>query len=400
MLKKYKSIVIDFGLNFIASFMLTVVTQFVLFPYVARTHNSDVYGIILSLMGIANTIVGTVGGSLNNTRLIVESEYNDGESKGDFNVILLFLLFVSILFFYLIAQREKNNLSISSFSLYIFFATLRTYSSVYFRIKIDYKKNLIANVFVVLGSFVGLLISSIYPFNNSWMIAFFLGEFCGLIYIILQSDFLREKFIITSNFKNIATKEFFLLLTTLFANILMYLDRFILLPILGGTSVAIYTVASFLGKSIGIFMTPLSGVLLTYYSKKGFIFNRKIFFKINISLLIFSIPFFIICYFFAPIVTKIFYPDFIENVKPYYVLVHITMILNSIGNMMQPAILKFVKIYWQFIVQLFYVVCFIGIGTWLSYSYGIMGFTIAALVSSVVRVVILNIVGGCFIQNE
>ena len=66
---------------------------------------------------------------------------------------------------------------------------------------------------------------------------------------------------------------------------MLYLDRLLLLPILGGSAVSVYTVASFAGKSLGVLMTPMAGVLLSYYAQKDYVMTRKTFWKINGSVL-------------------------------------------------------------------------------------------------------------------
>ena len=85
-------------------------------------------------------------------------------------------------------------------------------------------------------------------------------------------------------------KYIILIFTGLSTTLSTYLDRLIIYPLLGGDAVTVYTVASFFGKSLGIVMTPIAGVLLGYYAQRNFIMTKKKFWSINVTSS-FQIPF-------------------------------------------------------------------------------------------------------------
>ena len=62
-------------------------------------------------------------------------------------------------------------------------------------------------------------------------------------------------------------------------NILNYLDRFILLPIIGPVLVNVYFIASTASKMIGLVTTPINNVILSYLTVDNGNKNLKDLFK-------------------------------------------------------------------------------------------------------------------------
>ena len=92
MKQRKKKIVADFGINIIASGILTIMLQIVIYPLLASRYSDLEYGTILTIMGIMNIIIVTLGNSLNNVRLIQNKEYLDKNVTGDFNLLVIFAL--------------------------------------------------------------------------------------------------------------------------------------------------------------------------------------------------------------------------------------------------------------------------------------------------------------------
>ncbi len=66
---------------------------------------------------------------------------------------------------------------------------------------------------------------------------------------------------------NNVVKDYVMLLSTNSLNNLnLYLDRLILLPIIGGTAVTISFLSTFIGKMLATFLYPINNVVLSYIS--------------------------------------------------------------------------------------------------------------------------------------
>lgn len=399
-IRSKKNVLSDFLLNFVASFATTGVMQLLLYPWLSKVFNANEYGVILTVMGIMNTITGTIGGSLNNTRLLVESEYEKKEKRGDFLPLLMLgnLSGVLITIAYLQHQRNMNSAVMAGLVFFVVMASLRNYGSVYFRISLEYKKNLVCSLLIAGGNLAGFFLLYVTTIKSLWVLSFLIGEVIGVIYVCYSSDMIRERFIITHKIKAILKIEIAILLTTLISNMLTYLDRLILLPVLGGEAVSTYTVAAFLGKSFGVVMTPLAGVLLSYYAQKQYVMNIKKFWKINFLMIGISIPFMGVCFVASDFVTGLFYPTLIDGARDYLLLANTSAIINVTAAMTQPAILKFAKVYWQVIIQTLYAILYLGFGFMGARINGLQGFTIGALIAAIGRLFILYVVGSASLK--
>ena len=392
----------DFGLNILASFLITAVTQLIVYPWLARNYDSTTYGIILTIMGVGNVLLNTIGNSLNNARLILNSDYEEKGLQGDYPILLMVFntLSVFVFFVYICCSDSKFiPLTILLLLLYVVLGNIRVYGVVVYRIKLSFLKNLICSSAVAFGNIVGIAFIIITGYAYLWPLIFVSGELLGIIVLFITSDILKEPIKCTSLLKKTTGKYVVLLFTSLVANLLIYLDRLLLLPILGGDSVSTYTTASFFGKSLGIVMTPIAGVLLGYYSQNSFSMGKSLFRKINFIMIGFATGFFLVSLFLAKWFTGLLYPTLIEEAAPYLVLANLALIIGAVANMTQPAILKFAPINWQIVIQIVYFIAYFVGGFFGAKHNGIWGFSIAALVASAARLILLYIIGEYYFNE-
>ena len=399
---KLRSMSKDFLLNLLASFVATAVLQLVIYPMLAKQMDSEVYGVLLTIIGLANTFAATIGSSLNNTRLLLNSEYEEKSYSGDYLPILYVTNLIAAGVLIVILQRFHGN-PIANIILiaYMIANSIRTYGTVAYRIKINYTKNLICNILVAVGDLVGLGI--IFVTKSAlilWPITFLVGEILAIIYIIYSSDIFAEKIRKTPLFGRTINKNCVLMTTTLTANLLIYLDRLFLLPILGGDAVTTYTVASVFGKSLGILMAPLAGVLLSYFSQKDFKMDKKGFHIFNLVNICVAFLFMIVSHFISYWFTGIFYPEAIEEAKLFLDIANAAAITIVLGNMTQPTVLRYAPSYWLLIIQFVYCVSYMVGGLLVVGRYGLMGFSVVALGAAALKVVIQLLVGNMYIGEK
>jgi O-antigen/teichoic acid export membrane protein len=396
---KYKKIFSDFGINILASLILTMVLQIVLYPFLAENYNSHEYGVILVVMGIYNSIVAMFGTALNNTRLILNEKYVEKGIEGDFNLLLLIFCLISFFISYFILSIVFSFTFLSKIFLVIsiILGIIRSYSSVAFRINLKFKLTFYCNCIIAIGYVVGILLVKL---TNFWPLAFCVGEFFACLFIWNKTTILKEKITTTKMFKYTSNRTTILLLTILMENILIYLDRLLLMPFLGASKVAIFTVASFFGKGLGTLMIPISGVLLSYYSKKSFRMSNKVFWKINIIIVIVGCLFYILSYVISPWVTGLLYPSLVNLALPYIFLANLGAIINIVANIVHPSVLKYAPIRWQFVIQMIYGLTYVGLGVLMINIDGLRGFCIAVIIANLLRLVILLAVGTQSIKRE
>lgn len=390
--EKGKKIILDFGYNIVATMVVTIVLQLVVYPFLATFFSKETYGLLLTIMGIANIFVVSFGGGLNNVRLIHGSIYEEKKITGDFNILLLFSVSIGTIIFDIIVatQFKIDGVSLLFLSLYVLVGVVINYWTVSYRIIINYKSNLFYNVVLSIGYLIGIVVTKK---TENWTIVFVLGEVLGLFFLLKTTFLYREKITVSELFPK--TMKAFLVLvgTNCIANIVTYLDRIFLYPMLGGEQVTIYTVSSFVGKSVGLLITPIAGVLLSYYSQKSFKMTVKKYWTVNGITLFAGTLMGIIAVVIAPWITGVLYPTVIYEARDYLVIANVASIIGAITNIVSPSVLKFANIFWQIVVQIIYAMVYIGFGYIGMVYCGLQGFCIATLLVNLFRMLLLMIIG-------
>lgn len=392
----------DFILSLLASAVTTAASQLITYPLLARLCTQEEYGLILTIMGIGNVIILAFGNSLNNVRLVMNAEYEEKQVEGDFLPMLSVLTLTGTVIYciYLCNFGKNHPITVLMLTGFALVGILQSYGSVAFRIKINYFKNLMLCIWIAVGNVLGITIFYLTKQFAFWAMTFLFGQAVGLIYIYTRSDLFREKKRKTVLFWKTAKKECVLLFTTLCANLLVYLDRLLLYPLLGAEAVSIYTVSSFFGKSLAILMTPISSVLLSYYAQRDFEMTRSRFWKTNSLTLLVSAAFMGLSVILSEWVTGFLYPTIIEQAKPFLFMANLAAVVNVIGNMVSPAVLKYASTSWMAVNQIVYMILYLGLGILLSRNDGLRGFSYAALIAGVVRVLIFYIVGHFALRDS
>ncbi|MCH5342430.1 MAG: hypothetical protein J1E64_00215 [Acetatifactor sp.] len=394
-----KKIITDFGYNILATIAVTAALQLVVYPYLAVCFSGEIYGQLLTIMGVANVFISSLGGSLNNVRLLQKDSYNERNVTGDFSLLLIGFSAIGTLIFGMIISIQFRVLGWPLFILLLMvcIGIIEGYWTVAYRIVINYKAYLIYNVLMSIGYLVGIFIAKQI---NIWSIPFILGEFFALLFLIKSTLIYKEPFKITPLFPKTLKIYVILIGTNLIVNAVNYLDRFFLYPILGGEQVSIYTVSSFVGKSIGLLVTPIAGVLLSYYAQSTFKMTVKRYWTINGITLVVGGVAGILAVILSPWVTGILYPTLIEDARQYLWLANIASLIGALANILAPSVLKFANIFWQIIIQLAYVVIYLGMGYLLLLNYGLLGFCVATLAVNLIRMLFLMLIGHISIRNS
>ena len=383
----------DFILNILASAVLTGTMQIIVYPLLAKWVSLAEYGTIVTAMGLINTVVGGLGTSLNNTRLIMNSEYGKKKLIGDFNFVLIFASLISGMLLTLISSlylgyQFSHSILVGITSI---FMVCRQYFVVDYRLALNFEKILICNICGAIGYIIG--VGAFYIGIRIWSIVFLCSELLSLVYILASSSVWKEPYNRTELFKPMIGKAGILLVSVLFANVLTYFDRIFLYPTLGSESVSVYTVASFFGKSLAIVMTPVGGVLLGYFAQDEYRFSKGKFVAFDGLIMVVSIVFAIIAFIISPIITSLLYPDIFLEAKRYIFIANTASIIAVSCNMLQTVILKFSPTYFQMIKEGLYAIIYFSLGIILIRKYGLMGFCVATLVSNTLRYVIITSMG-------
>ncbi|WP_145504632.1 lipopolysaccharide biosynthesis protein [Peribacillus frigoritolerans] len=394
-----KNFFLDISLNIISSALSAVILQFVIYPLISRKLDQISFGEILTIMGIVNISAVMLGNSLNNIRLIVNSEYEEEKVTGDFLPLLGMASIVNISI--IIVATFLLNISKSPFSIFILviislLTLMRSYLSVAYRIKINYKMIFYHSVVYCIGLIIGAILMQ---FWFSWEIAFLCGEIFSFIYLIFTSDLHKEPIKITLKFRSTLKRYYYLAISSFIGNVLVYLDRLIILPVLGGRSVAVYYAATIIGKMSSFVLQPISGVLLTYFSKSKRRMRVKEFWIINLLVLGFSLIALLGCVILTSYILKFLYPNLYDDAVKILYLANLAAILTAASSITQSIILKYCATIWQTIIQTIYGAIYIGLGLVLINHSGLIGFCIAAIIAVLVKILLFLTIGAVSLRK-
>ena len=393
-------IVTDFSLNIVASIIVTFTTSIIVNPYLAKVFSAEDYGLILTLLGITAILTNAFGNSLNNVRLIDNNEAHYADSCNYNNLIIFMGILGSILIFCVsLFYYHSSKIVCVLLSLHTVLSILNAYYIVAFRIKLNYINNLIYAC-IISGGYIGSLIIISKMNLELWPIIYLVGDAIGLAYLMCSSNLIRERYKLSKNIINVMKKYSILILTTLLANLLLYLDRLIIYPKLGGESVAIYATAAFYGKCLGLIMGPIANVMLSYFAKYQDIMTRKVFWKINLLCLLLAIIVIISSLFIAPIITLFLYPTLYDIVTPYLLVGNIAAVIGILSTVANPAILKFCNMKWQLFISISYGIIYILLAEVLIDSNGLWGFAISAIISNLFKLILTYFIGHKFLRKE
>lgn len=381
----------DFIISILASVIYTFARQIVVFPLLAARLSEVDYGTLLTVAGWANVCTAMIGSSLNNIRLIEDSRYQEQGVRGDFNLLCLFGSGVSAVFAAMLWRMfALSPLTGVLLGAYLVVSNLFGYATAFFRLELNFKRSLWCNVTVSAAYCAAALV---FATAKLWPAVFLIGEGVGLLFVSRTTPFFKEPLARTHLLSATALTMLTYMATNLVGNLLTYADRMILYPVLGGEGVSYYSTASFFGKSAGIVMVPIAGVLLGYFAQKDFKASKKLFAIVNGCSLLCLAVFLLGCWIFAPWFTQLLYPSLYEGAAPYIFLANLAAAISIAGNMAQPMVLKSCSIRWTLFTQVLYGASYLLFAwLWLP-GYGLLGFCWASIVSNLVRLLALYAIG-------
>ncbi len=389
----------DSILNIVASMLVTFMLQIIVYPFLAQRMENEKYGEILTVMAVFNTLISTLGNTVNNARLICNNEYEREKVEGDFNLItaamaLLGAVIMGILAVTIYNMPSKENV----FLLFaVIIGILRAYYIVTFRIHLDFKKQIVSNVLVISGYALGIFL--VYKIEI-WPIIFLCGELVSLIYVLRVSELPKAGWKITGKLNQTLILLMQLIIISLLANLLAYFDRFLINPLLGSAQVAIFTVAAFWGKSLSAVFEPIANVILGYCSQKNFKMTRKNFNLIFGGTCIVVLFFWGIGFIIAPFITRILYPTIINEALPYINIVSLACLMASISTFLRPILLVMCKKNVLIGIQVIYIVVYALASIFLIQRFGLYGMGIATLIANLCNSILYVALGNWEIAHS
>lgn len=381
----------DLTYNIIASALPVLVLQFFILPLTAMELTAKNYGVLIALISWINMISLTLGSVLNNTRLIENENYKERNIVGDFNILLLIFLIINSITVTIGILFLSNNVDIMAIGILVvtsIFLLLKGYLVVELRLNLSFKLILYDAFIMVLGYLLGYVLFRIF---KEWSLIYLTSSLLSLIFILMKTSIIKEPFIKTIRFKKVSIKTIILLISVLLNSVTVYIDKILLLSLLGGSAVTVYYVASIIGKSFSLILNPISSVVLSYLSRMESM-KEKIFYIIFVITAFIGILSYFILIYLSEVVLSIIYPSYVEEAMIYVPITILTAIIIAITGILNPIILRFGKTMWQLIINSVYLIIYIGLSLILLDFYGLIGFCYGLLISAIVKLILTMLV--------
>lgn len=385
----------DIFLNLIAAGVSVAVLQLLVYPFISNETNNVIFGQILIIMAIVNIVGVVLGSSLSNIRLKYQNEYKD--LSGDYNVLMLGsmvfnVIVVSLLIILLtkVDNLEVDNLEFIIIIILSILTMLRAYLIVEFRIKLSFNKILYHSLFYSIGLIMGLIPLSL---SFHWFFPFLIAEIISFFYLIRTTKIINDPLIRTHRYKQTLTSYLYLCISNAIKNTLIYLDRIILYPILGPQQVAIFFIASAMGKMSSFVLSPISSVVLSYLSKEEKRMNIRTFILINIIILVFTGIVSIIAIISSYLILPYLYPKLFDYTVNIIIISNLAAVIRASVIIPQTIILKYSETYNQIILQVIDMVLYVGLGLLFINKWGLVGFCYALLIASIIIYIVTLFLG-------
>ncbi len=329
----------------------------------------------------------------------MHSEYEKWGLVGDFNILAIItsflagILVIPVMFLFPdIALLDKIFLVP-----YVILATINLYFTVYYSITLRFKDGLYQAIVASIGLLIGIPITWVL---HSWVVCYLSSAIFGFVFLVWRTDIVRESLKKTLLFKITLNKYYLLMVATIFSGGIVYLDRFILYPMIGASAVTMYITASYFGKSISVLAQPASNVMLSYFSQGNFNFSMKKYYLINLLIIVSFSVFVLIALFFGKSITQLLFPKLVESASPYIFIANLSAGVSALTQLIKPVALRFAETKWQTIIQFLYILIYLIFGVLSLHFWGLIGFCYSVLIVNVLQFGAQNLICYRVVKNR
>ncbi len=376
-----------------ATVVLNVVLQIIIYPLITHFHGEDVTGNILYFIGIIYIVPQALGTTLGNVRLVIRKTCD--VTNRDFVPYIVVLSAACSLACGFIGFSESRDLVFSVvYALFSVIYLLRIYSSVEFKLYLKIKGYFFYFCLVCIGYLVGF---GLYMLTDIWLLIFLCGECLALGYTFIFGKMFRNDGK-TRNHKALTKTIALVLVSTVIRDCVNQFDKVILKQVLSAGYVTQYHVVSLIAKTMLMLVQPINMLILTYLTVKDSYLSKKQLAQFTGITLGCGVLFYGLCVVGTPVFVKILYPDLYDAVMPYNLIVNLGLIIGFISTMFMSILLSQGKTAVHTVIQCVWGICYIAAAYYFVNEYMIWGLAYVTLVANAVKLVVSVIF--TFVGNE
>ena len=382
--KKSFKIAGDLFYTVMATVVMNVVLQIIIYPLITHYYGDDVTGHILYFMGFIYIIPQAFGTAVSNTRLVLRKKWET--ANGDFQYIIFISSVLSALICGCIAVVDSSSYTfVLLYALFSVLYFLRSYAQVEFRLNLKFKTYFLYYLIISVGYLIGL---GLYVITKQWLFIFICGEAFALIYTFLKGNILKkeERKI---PLKTVNSTIIMIAISTLMRDCVIQFDKVILKQTISAAVVTQYHVVSLIAKTMQMLIQPVNTLIMSYLTVKGAALSRKVLGKFTLAAILVGAVFYSMCIIGTPIYIKIFYPSLFSEIIQYNFIVNLGLIIGFLASLFMSVMLSQGQTRLHTIVECVFGVCYIIAAYLASLSYGIWGLSYVTLIMNVIKMVVV-----------
>jgi O-antigen/teichoic acid export membrane protein len=164
--------------------------------------------------------------------------------------------------------------------------------------------------------------------------------------------------------------------------------------------VAVFFAATVIGKMSSFIVSPISGVVLSYISNKKEKITLKLFWLINLGILIFSSIASVFTLIISKFVLVLLYPELYLDASKIILIANFAVILLASCSLTQTIILRYCNINFQITIQTIYGLIYIFGAIVMIRVSDLKGFCIAALLAALFKFFFIFIIGTLSLRDS
>lgn len=390
---KQKKIVGSTVYTIAGGLLMNGVLQAVVYPLLNRQMGSEPLGALLFIMGVLGILSPSVGQALNTSRLVVRR--TSDVTNGDYNTLLLVFGVIGGVITLIICRTSFGNAAAAAATFVLLMLMIfRYYGDVEYRLSLHYEKYFIYYAVLTAGYLVGF---ALYYVTKIWFFIFIVGEGAALIYLTVTGSVFKNFLVRSRYFRTAAERGTFLMFSYVITNLTLNIDRLALKFLIDDLAVTKYYVASLLGKTLILLVTPVNTIIISFLTKRKKELDKREYLMFVGAGAGVAAAFFAAIQIAAPIFLKIFYPNLLEDVRPILMTVNLSQIMGLYSAYLFVVVLTFTEEKWQMILQIAHLVIIAVLVTVMTGAGSIEGFAGAVLAANTIRVLAVALFG--FIMN-
>ncbi len=386
-----KTFIVNVLQNAVATAIPLIALQLFVLPKISEQMSPSAYGLMLTLVSVISLVTTCSGASLNDVRLLMNLDYEEKGFAGDFNILISILTVLGatvVGIFTAIYSDGAGAKEIAGMVIIGVLAVLYQYYLVGFRLALSYGKIAINSVIQTAGYLIGYWL---FRRTNHWQWVYIMGYGLSDAYILLSTKLIHEPWKRTPLFTVTSAKEAVLLVSSLLNASISYIDRLLLYPILGGEAVTVYYVATLFGKMVCVAVNPVTGVMLSFFSKMKRL-KMDTMTKLLLASAAVGAAAYAGCILVSRPILAYLYPQVVDAAMHIIYIATLTCVVDMVASVVSPVVLRFCNTNWQLAIGAFNVASYLAISLTMLSLFGLPGFCLGVLIASLLKLLLMVLV--------